>query len=150
MLIPLPLICMRMTGWIPFAMASLPWVASLPTPARERTAHDGDATRKRARAGSSGTRGARRVIRRLGLPTPSSRSPSTTAFVAELSPPAGGSGEGRVESPLERRARPRRRRSLLVQRLPVADAALQELRPLRDGGQRVGRLGQEPPQGGMV
>lgn len=56
----------------------------------------------------------------------------------------------RGASPLERLACPRRSRCLRVQRLPVTDAALEELRPVRHDRHRVGGFRQQPPQVGVV
>src|SRR5688500_7295494 len=60
----------------------------------------------------------------------------------------GADGSGRL-SPI-RLVGPRRLRRLLVQRLPIADAAAQELRPLRYHREGVGLLGQQPPQRRLV
>ena len=46
----------------------------------------------------------------------------------------------------ERFRGPWRIRQLVVQRLPISNAAAHELRPVRDNGQRVGLPGQQPPQ----
>src|SRR5688572_10547266 len=46
----------------------------------------------------------------------------------------------------ERFRRPRGAGELLVERLPVADAAAHELRPLGDDRRRVGALGEERPE----
>ena len=48
------------------------------------------------------------------------------------------------------RVRARRIRQLLVERLAVAQAASQKLRPARDGRHRIGPLRQQPPQRWMM
>src|SRR5688500_14268222 len=53
-------------------------------------------------------------------------------------------------SPPVRLVRPRRVGKLLVERLPIAQAAAQELRPRRDDGERIRALGAEPPELRMV
>jgi hypothetical protein len=41
-------------------------------------------------------------------------------------------------------------RHLLIERLPVSDAPLHEPRPVRHGGQRIGRIRQQTPQGRVM
>src|SRR5262249_10132856 len=60
------------------------------------------------------------------------------------------SWSGAARSPAERLPRPRGIPRLLIERLPVSDTPLQELRPVRHGGQRVRCLREQPPQGRVV
>src|SRR5215207_4792298 len=75
----------------------------------------------------------------IPAPTAATNVSTTSTCSATPSPVTGGSA-------LKRLVRPRRVRRLLVERLPVPDAAPHELRPVRDHGDRVGLLRQQRPQ----